>query len=183
MRVVQTRNKGLVFGILLSALVVGVLMTVGQVAVGGEPTGDDSRGSDQRGDSDGCGEPGVGDGAGDCGAAEWANHYDSDASQHLGEDRDGQDGHERQRDRGVGELGRSNVEQHHHWAAGFPGSSGGAISGTNLWGAAVPMYGAIRGHGEHLALERGVATGHGRGRGGDVGRRSTVSVHRVGLLL
>ena len=31
MRVVQTRNKGLVFGILLSALVVGVLLTMGQV--------------------------------------------------------------------------------------------------------------------------------------------------------
>ena len=31
MRVVQTRNKGLVFGILLSALVVGVMLTLGQV--------------------------------------------------------------------------------------------------------------------------------------------------------
>ena len=31
MRVVQTRNKGLVFGILLSALVVGVMLTMGQV--------------------------------------------------------------------------------------------------------------------------------------------------------
>ena len=31
MRVVQTRNKGLVFGILFSALVVGIMMTIGQV--------------------------------------------------------------------------------------------------------------------------------------------------------
>ncbi len=31
MRVVQTRNKGLVFGILLSVLVVGVMLTIGQV--------------------------------------------------------------------------------------------------------------------------------------------------------
>ncbi|MEE8612706.1 MAG: ethylbenzene dehydrogenase-related protein, partial [Nitrospirales bacterium] len=31
MRVVQTRNKGLVFGILLSVLVVGVMLTLGQV--------------------------------------------------------------------------------------------------------------------------------------------------------
>ena len=31
MRVVQTRNRGLVFGILLSALVVGVMLTIGQV--------------------------------------------------------------------------------------------------------------------------------------------------------
>ena len=31
MRVVQTRNKGLVFGMLLSAFVVGVLLTMGQV--------------------------------------------------------------------------------------------------------------------------------------------------------
>ena len=31
MRVVQTRNKKLVFGILLSALVVGLMLTVGQV--------------------------------------------------------------------------------------------------------------------------------------------------------
>lgn len=31
MRVVQTRNKGLVFGILLSALLVGVMLTMGQI--------------------------------------------------------------------------------------------------------------------------------------------------------
>ena len=31
MRVVQTRNKRLVFGILLSALMVGVMLTIGQV--------------------------------------------------------------------------------------------------------------------------------------------------------
>jgi len=31
MRVVQTRNKKLVFGILLSALMVGVMLTIGQV--------------------------------------------------------------------------------------------------------------------------------------------------------
>jgi hypothetical protein len=31
MRVVQTHNKSVVFGILLSALIVGVMLTIGQV--------------------------------------------------------------------------------------------------------------------------------------------------------
>ena len=31
MRLVQTRNKSLVFGILFSALVVGIMLTIGQV--------------------------------------------------------------------------------------------------------------------------------------------------------
>ena len=44
MRVVQTRNKGLVFGMLLSAFVVGVLLTNGAGSSCRESTGDDSGG-------------------------------------------------------------------------------------------------------------------------------------------
>ena len=102
MRVVQTRNKGLVFGILLSALVVGVMLTMGQVPLAVSQPVTIPVGSISGADPDGCSQPGMGNGSRDCGALERPNDYDSYASQHLGEDRHGQNGHQRQGDWGVG---------------------------------------------------------------------------------
>ena len=59
MRLVQTRNKRLVFGILFSALIVGIMLTIGQVPRG-QPTGDHSREGDQGGNPDGWCKPHLG---------------------------------------------------------------------------------------------------------------------------
>ena len=153
MRVVQTRNKRFVFGVLLTTLVVGALLTLGQIPLAVSqpvtiPVGKISGPIPMD-----AANPLWESVPGYCGALKWTNHHHPHASQHFRQNRNGQNGHQRQRDRSVGELGGSDLEQHDHWSAGFPGSNGRTIPGANLRRTAVPMYGTVGGHRQHLALE------------------------------
>ena len=85
MRLVQTRNKRLVFGILFSALIVGIMLTIGQVPLAvSQPVTIPGEG-DQGADPDGRRKPHLGRRAGCHHSTERSDHHDPDASEHLGE--------------------------------------------------------------------------------------------------
>ena len=65
----------------------------------------------------------------------------------------------------------------------FPGSSGGAIPCANSWSATVPMYGPIWRNREYLAVERRMAKGLGSRRCRNVGCGQPISFYCLGLLL
>ena len=83
MRVGHHQNKSFIIAALTAVVVVGVMLTMGQVPLAVSQPRDHSGREHQRADPDGCGQPGVGNGAGDRGALERANDYDAHASQHL----------------------------------------------------------------------------------------------------
>jgi len=80
-----------------------------------------------------------------------SNDYDSDEPQYVGQNGQGENGNQWEGDRHLGQLGRSNLEQHHNWITGFPGSNRCAIPGAGLpcTTVSISMYVAIRWHGKH----------------------------------
>ncbi|MDR4472501.1 MAG: hypothetical protein MRJ92_07575 [Nitrospira sp.] len=84
MRLVQTRNKRLVFGILFSALIVGIMLTIGQVPLAvSQPVTIPVKAI--KGIPDGWCKPHLGRSARCHHPIERPNHHDSDAPEYLGE--------------------------------------------------------------------------------------------------
>jgi hypothetical protein len=148
MRVVQTHNKRVVFGILLSALIVGVILTIGRVPLAvSQPVTIPAKMVKGAIPMDGAnpvweGVPGVIVPLSGQLITTPMHPNISVKSVFVKAMTNGK------------ELGLS---------PGLPGSGGGHVPSQHGWSATLPVHGSVRRHHQHLAVERRVAEGPRQG--------------------
>ena len=163
MRVVQTHSKRVVLGILLSALIVGVMLTIGQVPLAvSQPVTIPAKMIKGAIPMDGAnpvweGVPGVIVPLSGQLITTPMHPNISVKSVFVKAMTNGKE---------IGlriEWQRSDQERYDHRSPGLPGSGGGHVPGQHGWGATLPVHGTVRRYHQHLAVERGVAEGYRQG--------------------
>src|ERR1043166_6770064 len=152
MGVVQTHSKRVVFGILLAALIVGVMLTIGQVPLAvSQPVTIPAKMVKGSIPMDGANPGGEGVRGGIVplsGQLITTPMHPNISVKSVFESHD-----QRQRARFAHRMERSDQERYDHWSPGLPGSGGDHVSSQHGWSATLPVHGSIRRHHQYLAME------------------------------